>query len=287
MGQRRQGQARSSAENVEEKQILKMLEEKLAPGNAELFTIDVQNDFCNSEAPPAKMYGRDVSMHVQMIDGILRLVDEARRSGLPIIHILNEEPAWSVSKALQEQRQRRRAKRSIGFVDNEYSICHPGTFGADFFRLKPEPQDLIVRKHRYDVFIGIDLDIILRSLNRKSIVFCGGATNICLKSTVRHSFILDYYCVVVGDCSPTPWGEKAYQALLENIELGFGQVVSLNQTIEAWSRFDKKSASIRTFRIAVIYDCKYKERQNRVGKLPARVPSSGHRRNCTLSVCQS
>ena len=55
------------------------LDQKLSPDNAALITIDVQNDFCNPESPPAKLYGRDVSMHLRMIDGLLELVARGAR----------------------------------------------------------------------------------------------------------------------------------------------------------------------------------------------------------------
>ena len=141
-----------------------------------------------------------------------------------------------MSDALAEMRLRRKAKRKAGLANDDYAICQPGTFGADFYRLKPDPQDVIVRKHRYSAFIGTDLDLVLRSTKRKSIVFCGGATNMCLESTVRHAFMLDYYCVVVGDCAPTPWGQNAYRASLDNIELGFGEVITRNDAVEIWKK---------------------------------------------------
>lgn len=36
----------------------------------------------------------------------------------------------------------------------DYPLCAPGSFGADFFRIIVEPQDVVVIKHRYSAFIG-------------------------------------------------------------------------------------------------------------------------------------
>jgi ureidoacrylate peracid hydrolase len=220
--------------------MLSTLADKLDPRHAALITIDVQNDFCNPEAPPARSQGRDVSMHMQMIDGIVELVERARLADVPVIHMQNIEAPWTMSEAMKEQRLRQKARRATGKMNFDYPLCAPGSFGADFFRITVEPQDVVIIKHRYSAFIGTQLDVVLRSTGRRSLVFCGGGTNLCLESSVRHAFMLDYYCVVVGDCSPTPWGPDAYRASLENIELAFGQVVNLQDVAAVWKKHIRK-----------------------------------------------
>lgn len=214
--------------------MLTTLAEKLSPEHAALLTIDVQNDFWNPEATPAKLHGRDVSGAVEMMDRLLQLVARARAAGLPIIHIRHEEPAWAMSDASKELRLRHKSRRQAGLRNMDYELCQPGSPGADFYRLRPEREDIAVTKHRYSAFIGTNLDLVLRSLNRKALIFCGGSTNLCLESTVRDGFMHDYYCVVVGDCSATPWGKEAHLASLQTIELGFGQVVTLADAFKAW-----------------------------------------------------
>lgn len=215
--------------------MLTTLAEKISPQHAALLTIDMQNDFWNPEAAPAKLHGRDVSMASAMIDRLLELVASARAAGLPIIHVRHEEPAWAMSDASNELRSKHKARRAAALPNLDYRLCEPGTFGVEFYRLKPEPDDIVVTKHRYSAFIGTNLSLVLRSLNRKSLVLCGGSTNICLDSTARDGFMLDYYTVVVGDCSATAWGEIAHRTALRNIELGFGQVVDLADVREVWA----------------------------------------------------
>ena len=211
-----------------------------------MITIDVQNDFCNPEAFPAASQGRDVSMHMQMIDGIVELVDRARSAGVQVIHVRAEETPWSLSDPQKELRLRQKSRRAAGKLNFDYTLCAPGSSGADFFRIKVEPLDIVVTKYRYSAFIGTSLDMILRSTNRSSLIFCGGGTNVCLESTVRDAFMLDYYCVVVADCSPTPWGTEAYRASLENIELCFGEVVNLSDVAKIWrSKVAKSPASAK------------------------------------------
>jgi len=214
--------------------MLTTLAEKISPENAALLIIDMQNDFWNPEAPPAKLHGRDVSMASAMIDRLLALVARARAAGLPIIHVRHEEPGWAMSESSNELRWQQKARRTAALPNIDYQLCQPGTFGVEFYRVVPEPGDIVVTKHRYSAFVGTDLGLVLRSLNRKSLLLCGGSTNICLESTTRDGFMLDYYCVVVGDCSATAWGDAAHRAALANIELGFGQVADLANVCEAW-----------------------------------------------------
>lgn len=221
--------------------MLTTLKQKVAHENAALITIDVQRDFWDPEAAPAKYHGRDVSGAKAIMQNLLDLVDAARREGLPIIHVRNEEPEWAMSDASKELRWRHKMRRQANLPNLDYALCQPGTPGAEFYLLEPAPHEIIITKHRYSGFIGTDLNLALRSLNRKSLIFCGGSTNICLESTVRDGFMLDYYCIVVDDCSASAWGEKAHKNALENIELGFGQVVSLQDVCTTWEEGRQRS----------------------------------------------
>ena len=215
--------------------MLTTLEQKIDPSNAVLITVDVQNDFCNPSSFPAKYGGRDVSMYQKMIDGLLILVDSARAVGLPIIHVRYEETPWSFSDVQKENRMRSKRRRASKLPHRDYDICAPGSEGAEFYRIKPDPKDIIVTKYRFSAFFQTNLHLILSSLRRKSLIFCGGGTNICVESSVRDAFQMDYYCVVVSDCTPTGQGEEAHKASLSNIEHYFGEVASLEQVLKIWN----------------------------------------------------
>ena len=48
-----------------------------------------------------------------------------------------------------------------------------------------------------------DLDRILHTRGIKSLIMAGTATNVCVESTARDGFMLDYYIVFLDDCSAT------------------------------------------------------------------------------------
>jgi nicotinamidase-related amidase len=65
--------------------------------------------------------------------------------------------------------------------------------------LGPEPGDIVVTKKRVSAFSGSDLQLILRSLEVRSLVLAGIATSGVVLSTVREAADLDYELTVLRD----------------------------------------------------------------------------------------
>ncbi|GAB4376420.1 MAG: cysteine hydrolase [Elainellaceae cyanobacterium] len=198
------------------------LVDKVSPDRAALIVVDMQNDYCHPEGCLGQR-GYDTSMSEAMTPTLSNLILEARSVGIPIIFIqtihteATDSPAW--------------LERS----DHSNSICRLGTFGADFYGVSPQAGDIVVNKHRYSAFIGTRLDQVLRSLKRETIIMTGVATNVCVESTARDGFMLDYYVVFMADCTASS-NEMAHHATLENIGRHFGVVATAEEVIAAWSK---------------------------------------------------
>ena len=107
----------------------------------------------------------------------------------------------------------------------KHPLCVEGTWGCDFYgEVRPLPEDIVVVKHRFNAFIDTDLNLILRSMGVRTLIFTGIATHVCVESTVRHAFFYDYYNVVVRDCVAT-WDDELHRVALKNMDFLFGQVV--------------------------------------------------------------
>jgi nicotinamidase-related amidase len=78
----------------------------------------------------------------------------------------------------------------LGLQDPAASICPD---------LAPEPDDIVVTKHRVSGFHATDLDQILRSKEIDTIILSGVATSGVVLSTLRAGADLDYRCLVVSD----------------------------------------------------------------------------------------
>ncbi|MEM3191301.1 MAG: isochorismatase family cysteine hydrolase [Candidatus Parvarchaeota archaeon] len=111
-------------------------------------------------------------------------------------------------------------------------ICKPGTSGVDIIdELSPLDGESIVVKHRYDAFFGTDLDLILRSNNIFNLLVAGTQTNVCVDSTARHGFILDYYTTLIEDCISTP-DTEFHEPTIRNFEANFGYVLLSSKIME-------------------------------------------------------
>ncbi len=93
----------------------------------------------------------------------------------------------------------------------------------------------VVIKHRYDAFLDTDLDLILRSRGIRNILITGTQTNLCVDTTARHGFMLDYSTILVEDCISTPETEF-HLPMIRNFEANFGFVLSSSKIMENCSQ---------------------------------------------------
>ena len=99
--------------------------------------------------------------------------------------------------------------------------------------LAPQPGDIVLPKPRYSGFFNTPLDSILRSRGIRHLVFTGIATNVCVESTLRDGFFLEYFGVVLEDATHQAGPEFAQQAALFNIETFFGWVSDVETFCDA------------------------------------------------------
>ena len=208
--------------------VLTTLREKVAPGDAALIVVDVQNDFCDDDGAFARL-GRDVEPLQMTVARLEHLVDQARQMGLLIIFLKYCQNDATESEVHLEQRQRGRAGTRY---------CEEGSQGADFYRLSPKPDEPVVKKHRYSGFIGTDLDVILRSADVKSLIMTGIATSGCVEATARDGFMHDYYIVFVNDCCAS-YSQQLHDSTLVNVTDAYGIVASSEEIIATWNLGDE------------------------------------------------
>ena len=102
-----------------------------------------------------------------------------------------------------------------------------GMWGAEIIEeLKPGPQDLVVRKQKYDGFMGTNLEIILSTYGIRYLVFIGTATNLCVESTLRHAFCLDYFPILISDAVSQAGPTITQEATILNVKSNFGWVTT-------------------------------------------------------------
>ncbi len=97
------------------------------------------------------------------------------------------------------------------------------------------PGDMIVRKPRYSGFAGTNLDGMLKACNTKYCIYTGVATNVCVESTLRDGYFLDYWPILVSDAVDNAGPEITQQATLWNVERLFGWVIDTENLLRCIS----------------------------------------------------
>ena len=160
------------------KNMLLTLEEKVDPRWTALVVVDYQNDFV-AEGGVFDRIGFEVQRFRDIEPDLSRLIPEIRRQGIPVIFIkcvYNADDNRYLSDVFLSQ-----ARRTRSGVYHEHPLCVEGTWGCDFYgEVRPLPEDIVVVKHRFNAFIDTDLNLILRSMGVRTLIFTGIATHVCV-----------------------------------------------------------------------------------------------------------
>ncbi len=143
-------------------------------GDKALLIIDMLNDFVLDGAP------LKVPKIKKIIEPIKREIEKARSEGYPIIYLCDSHEK----------------------DDKEFKMFPPhavrNTEGSKIIKeLKPQGNDIIVRKSTFSGFFNTDLDKILRKLSVKKLIITGDVTNICILYTAADAVMRGYEVDVV------------------------------------------------------------------------------------------
>jgi ureidoacrylate peracid hydrolase len=117
----------------------------------------------------------------------------------------------------------------------EQSIVQ-GTWGERIIdELSPLAGEPVVTKQRYSGFVGTDLDLVLKTLGVRYCMFIGGATNVCVATTLMDAYSHDYWPILVADAVFTQCPPVTVEATLWNVENLFGWVTQVRDVLEAFA----------------------------------------------------
>jgi ureidoacrylate peracid hydrolase len=117
----------------------------------------------------------------------------------------------------------------------EQSIVQ-GTWGERIIdELSPLAGEPVVAKQRYSGFVGTDLDLVLKTLGVRYCMFIGGATNVCVATTLMDAYSHDYWPILVADAVFTQCPPVTVEATLWNVENLFGWVTQVRDVLEAFA----------------------------------------------------
>ena len=200
---------------------------RLKPSETAVIVVDMQNAYA-SEGGYIDIAGFDVSGAPAAIAKTKTALEAARAAGLTVIFFQNGwdkdyveagtpgSPNFHKSNALKTMRARPELTGTLLAKGTwDYAIVDALTAAPGRHRHPEDPlQRLLQHQYRQRVArAGI-----------RNLVFTGIATNVCVESSLRDAFHLEYFAVVLEDATHHAGPPFVRQAALYNIEKFFGWV---------------------------------------------------------------
>jgi ureidoacrylate peracid hydrolase len=214
------------------------------PSRSAVIVVDMQNDF-GSEGGMFALGGIDISGIRNVIPAIADVIAAARRAGITMVYLkmgfradLSDAGGPDAPNWLKHQQLR---------CPGEAVSAPDGTAGRILVRdtwntnivpeLKPEPDDVVLYKHRFSGFFETDLDQILKGRGIKHLIFTGCTTSVCVESTLRDAMFRDYTCLLLEDCTAEPIGagfaRSNHDASLLVVQALFGWITKSTELLKA------------------------------------------------------
>jgi ureidoacrylate peracid hydrolase len=197
------------------------------PRETALVVVDMQNAYA-SAGGYLDLAGFDIEGAAAVIDRIALAVEAARAAGVTVVFFQNGwdrdyveaggpgSPNWWKSNALKTMRERPELQGTL--------LAKGGWDYALVDKLTPQAGDIVIEKPRYSAFYNTALDSTLRARGVKTLAFCGIATNVCVESTLRDGFFLEYFGVLLEDATHQAGPAFLQEASVYNVEKFFGWV---------------------------------------------------------------
>lgn len=203
-----------------------------------VIVVDMQNAFV-SKGGMFDTFGWDISAASRIIGNNQKIINAAREAGCKVVFLkMSYDPDYANSGGSESPNWH----KEIGLVmmrDNpEYwgKFVTEGSWDEEVCeQLELHPGDMVIRKQRYSGFAGTNLDVVLKTYNIKYCVYTGVATNVCVESTLRDGYFLDYWPILVSDAVSSVGPPATQEATLWNVEALFGWVTTTKEFLDIFS----------------------------------------------------
>jgi ureidoacrylate peracid hydrolase len=194
-----------------------------------LIVVDMQNGFA-SPGGMLDLAGIDVGQAREVIANARMVCEAVRRAELPVFYLTigyppdlstaggpdSPNPQKELALCLMRERPELRGKL-LTFGTWDFQIVD---------ELAPLQGDTVIVKSRYSGFHGTDLDSVLRSRGIRNLLMLGIASNVCVESTIRDAYFLEYWPVMVADATMPAGSAEIQRATVYNVKTFFGWTTS-------------------------------------------------------------
>ncbi|KIW14992.1 hypothetical protein PV08_07779 [Exophiala spinifera] len=193
-----------------------------------LVVVDMQNGFCHKQGSFAKMGMQ--SDPTAIVPHINRLRAAFHAADVPV---------FFVRTAYNADYSDRRPHDCGDRVERLGGLLR-GSWDAEMIdELTPGPGEEVVDKTRNSAFLGTcSLDKILKERGVNHLVLTGVGTDVCVESTARDAYQMDYRVTTVSDATGT-CTETDHLAALHALRI-FGGTASTAEVIEALQELEEK-----------------------------------------------
>jgi ureidoacrylate peracid hydrolase len=203
-----------------------------------LLVVDMQNAFA-SAGGMLELAGIDVRPARDAVANARLVCEASRAAGIPVVYLTigwpadqstaggpdSPNPRKELALRLMRERPELRGKL-LTFGTWDFEIVET---------LAPQPLDTVIVKSRYSGFHGTDLDSVLRSRGVRNLLMAGIASNVCVESTIRDAYFLEYWPVMIADATMPAGAAEIQRATIYNVSTFFGWVTTAEDVATALS----------------------------------------------------
>lgn len=163
----------------------------IEPSKSVLLIVDMLNEFLESgarfECPSAR----------EMVPRLEALITACREAGIPVIYAIESHREGPADRGL-----------TAGFLKDGATLHREGSHEVDVYSaIAPQDGDIVVHKRRHSAFYLTELEIILRRLQRDTVILSGVTSPICCESTARDALFRDFKVIWprdLNECNDLP-----------------------------------------------------------------------------------
>ena len=201
-----------------------------------LMVVDMQNAFA-SPGGMLDLAGIDVRPARDAVANTRLVCEAARRCGMQVVYLTIGYPP-DLSTAGGEDSPNPQKELALRLMRERPELRGKLlTFGTWDFQivdaLEPQPEDSVIVKSRYSGFAGTNLDAMLRSRGIRNLLMVGIASNVCVESTLRDAYFLEYWPVMIADATMAAGPDEIQRATIYNVSTFFGWVTSSEEVVTA------------------------------------------------------